>query len=164
MPLSWIKKKLGVTENEAQLAKDLAESLEKAKKICEKGAGIIPDEAAKTRLSQAAGMFGDVAEKLDTVVKYREYASEIVDFVDAVNRVNKVDIEKNPMEAADAFGALFASTGKLGKHMEGPWSAYFELLEQSRHFFSNVERGLIPSERENVKALQNDPDVGPLLR
>lgn len=144
------KEFLGLETDEEKVLSELNDGLERAKKVCEAGALVASDPAAAKRLEAAAGHFESVSSAIGTGLKIKGVARDVTRFVGAIEKLEKIPPEKmqGSEEAAKAFGQLFSSAGKLGGLLpEGPWSAYFKLLEEMSDFFVNMQRKIDPEKR-----------------
>lgn len=134
--------------DEEKLLSDLNTGLKRSQKLCEMGSIFESNPEAATRLKQAGEKFGSIASILGKGLSIRSAARDIVHFIDAIETLEGLDIQKDPEKAAMAFGKLFASAGRLGKRLpNGPWSGYFEWLANSENFFTNMRRKINPEER-----------------
>jgi ribosomal protein S21 len=116
------------------------------------------DKVLKT-LTKASDYVKNATELINKSFEIKEDITLALKFINAVNEVSKVDIEKDPNKAAKAFGKLFETVGKFGKFVPGPFKYYFEFLENAGTFFEDVTRGLIPGLRENIKMQREQLDL-----
>lgn len=121
------------TEEEA--LKQLNEGLERAQKVCELGSIFISDPKVVERLKQAVEILGSITKVIGTALNLVSVAKDIVEFIDAIEMLEKLDIRKDQEKAAMAFGQLFASLGKLCGRLGGPLSGYCEWLANAKDFF-----------------------------
>jgi hypothetical protein len=139
------KDKVGLSTDNEKVLEEFQGALEKSQKLCEYGSMLAQDDDAKERLSQAAEKFGGVAGTIETTLDITGKIGEILAFVDAVNAVADVDIEREPHKAAQAFGNLFATAGTVGQMLpDGPWTAYFEWMAEAGDFFTNMVNKIVP--------------------
>lgn len=142
------KDKIGFGADNEKVLKEFKGSLDKAKKYCEYGSYALPDGEIKDAVKQAAEQFGGVSGNINELLEISETVGDVLAFIDAVEAVAEVDIEKNPDQAAVAFGKLFGTAGKLGEMLpEGPWTAYFQFIGKMETFFTDVMRGINPYAR-----------------
>ena len=170
---SWatkVKEWIEDDESKAQrVAKDLTGKLKLAKELTDAAKSVFSGNARQLEwLEKASEALGEITKISETALEIKRDTRKVLRFIDAVNELSKIDVERNQMQAAKAFGKVFSTAGDLGdllpKALRGPWSFWFDLLKKSGDFFSNVSRGTIPSEREIYRNLQSDPDVGHLLK
>ncbi len=134
--------------DEEKLLSDLNTGLKRSQKLCEMGSIFESNPEAAARLKQAGEKFGSISNVLGKGLSLRGTARDIVRFIDAIETLEGLDIQKDPEKAAMAFDKLFASAGKLGKRLPaGPWSGYFEWLANFENFFTNMRRKINPEER-----------------
>ncbi len=149
-----VKEFFGAETDEEKVLVELKNALEKSSKLCETAAVVVSDREKTQKLSSVSENLKGAANKIDKGLEIRGAVRDIVKFIDAVEELKKVDVGKEPSKAAEAFGNLFSCAGKLGKRLpKGPWTGYFEFISNMKDFFSNVERGLIPEQRERERKM-----------
>lgn len=143
-----IKQVVGAEPDEEKLLSDLNTGLKRSQKLCEVGSIVESNPEAAERLKQAGEKFGNIANVLGKGLGIRSAARDIVHFIDAIETLEGLDIQKDPEKAAMAFDKLLASAGRLGKRLpDGPWSGYFEWLSNFENFFTSMRRKINPEER-----------------
>lgn len=150
-PSLWDRAKavLRMETEEEKILSQLKTGLARAKRLCEIGAVASSGEAAEN-LSAAAKHFGDITGTLGKGLKARRIARHVINFVDAIEDLDKITPERmqGSGEAARAFGELFASAGRLGQELpSGPYTGYFKLLAEMSGFFSAMQEKVDPGRR-----------------
>jgi hypothetical protein len=149
-------------------SEDVAKTAKDAFTIAGKAARKFADFKRGARNDEDARKLEEFAERMDKGVELIEEGTKgfekIADAVDLFTEVSgayeqfmQADPAKNPAQAAHAFDHAFTVLGKLGQRLPGgQWQAYFKLLSKfgdGRGFFYGTEHGLIPSWREQERAM-----------
>lgn len=156
----FVKETLGSDDTPAEeLVSEVNDGLESCTKLLERAAVVVSDKEAAERLEKAAGAFGGISGKIGTYLKVRKRTRNIVKFLAAVEEARGVDLAKDPQKGAEVMGRLFSSAGALGEDLTpdglGALGAYFTLLKESEHFFSQMYEKLKPSEQRWVEGAQD---------
>jgi hypothetical protein len=139
------KDTVGLDAVNNQVLAEFQNALEKSQRLCEYGAMLTQDDAAEEWLTQAAEKFSSVAGTIETTLDITGNMGEILAFVDAVDAVADVDVEREPHKAAEAFGNLFELAGKVGQVLpDGAWTAYFAWLAEAGDFFACMVNKIVP--------------------
>ena len=146
------KERLGLKPDEEAMLEELKSALGRSQQLCSVGAAVTSSPDATKRLSTAAEKLGQAGKALGKSLSIRGTIRDILAFSDAVRALEKADPSKDTVAASKAFGAVFASAGKLGQRLPpGPWTPYFTFLSEAGDFFYNVSHGIIPGWRRRER-------------
>ena len=144
-----VREKLGGRSLAAEATAEARKSLESAKSVVSAAELVMPPRIAQA-FAEVRGGLENVSGPIDTILNAREGAVAIFRFAEAVKSAADVDINKNPMAGARAFGRLFSTAGHLGSYLTpkgAPFRGYFDLLKNTGSFFERMAHHLTPSER-----------------